>query len=60
MRLVSFQTQSDQLVIVNPNQVRCVLSVGTGSKIEFSSDHSISVTTGAETTKDMLADEDGL
>ena len=60
MRLVSFKTQSDQLVMVNPNQIRCVLSVGTGSKIEFGSDHSIVVTPGAETVKDMLADEDGL
>ena len=60
MRLVSFKTRNDQIVMVNPNQVRCIVSVETGSKIEFSSDHSISVTTGAERTKDMLADEDGL
>jgi hypothetical protein len=59
MRLISFQTRKGQSVIVNPNQVRCVVSVGTDSKIEFGPDHSILVTTELEAVKTMLTDEDG-
>jgi hypothetical protein len=60
MRLVSFQTRKGQSVMVNPNQVRCVLSVGTDSKIEFGAGHSVLVTTRAEAVKSMLTDEEGL
>jgi hypothetical protein len=59
MRLISFQTPKGQTVMVNPNQVRCVVSLSTGSKIEFARDHSILVTTGAEAAKSMLAEEEG-
>ena len=54
MRLVSFRTRKGQSVLVNPNQVRCILSVGTDSKIEFGAGHSVLVTTEAEAVKSML------
>jgi hypothetical protein len=59
MRLIAFQTQTGQSVMVNPNQVRCIISVGANSKIEFGHGHSILVTTGAEAVKNMLMEQEG-
>jgi hypothetical protein len=60
MRLVAFQNERGEIVMVNPNQVRCVVPLKNGSKIEFGPDHSISVAARIEAARGMLADEEEL
>jgi hypothetical protein len=58
MRLVEFQTQDGETVLINPDQVRSVRAQGTGSRIELDVDYFISVTTRVQAARGMLANEE--
>jgi hypothetical protein len=58
MRLVAFELNNGGLVFVNPNQVRCITPIASGSKIEFGRDHYLPVTVGPdEVQRKLLSDK---
>jgi hypothetical protein len=55
MRLVPLQAQNGETVLINPDQVRSVIIMGIGSKIEFGPDHAVPVTATLENIQKLLA-----
>jgi hypothetical protein len=56
MRLVPLQAQNGETVLINPDQVRSVIIMGIGSKIEFGPDHAVPVTASLENIQKLLAE----
>jgi hypothetical protein len=57
MRLVPVQAQNGETVLINPDQVRTVMVMGVGSKIEFALGHAVPVTATLEAVQKLLSDE---
>ena len=58
MRLVPLQAQNGETVLINPDQVRSVIIMGIGSKIEFGPGHAIPVTATLEAVQKLFVPDE--